>query len=195
MLSNDILKHQREIAKAIRAHKYDYTDTGIYIPSMHANVGGVMESWHNHRAHQVHKNLVTTEGRNKALQVLVANTGLVSAWRVALGATDYTPVAGLTAASFVTDTGEFTDYDEPARPEFVDGTIASGSVSNSASKAEFTISTGVEDEDLFTASLHSNSAKSSTTGTVLACSRFSSTRTVNATDVLTIQYTLSLTSS
>lgn len=193
-LSAEILRHRGEIAKAIRNHKYDFTPSGIAIPGMKVHIGGVFESWLNGREHQVHPNLVPLEGRQHALNVLIKNVALVATWYCALFSGNVTPDDGWTGASFDGDATEFTSYDETTRVEFVDGALASSSVSNSASKADFTIATGVEDVPLYGAALLQASAKEATSGVLLAASNFSSTRIVNATDVLSVQYTLSMTS-
>ncbi len=88
-------------------------------------------------------------------------------------------------------TTEFTNYTESNRPEFVDGTVASGSVSNSASRAEITAGTG--GGTVWGGGLLSVATKSATTGTLLAAAKFSSSRVLSETDVLAFQYTLTLT--
>ena len=193
MFTPELLRHRSEIARAIRNRKYDVTPTNIRIPSMSADINGVMESWLNGRDHQIHANLFTTEGRDHTLSVLVANGSVIGTWYCAPFGNS-TPLATWTAANFTANALEFDDYDEATRVEFVDGAIASGSVSNSASRAEFTMSTGVN-TTLYGAGLLSVSTKNAITGKCLAASLFAASRPVVATDVLTVQYTLNLTSS
>lgn len=195
MLNADLNRHRREVARALAAHKYDKTDAGLFIPGMHATVGGVFDHWLNHADHQVDPNLVPTQGLDWVLSVLVKNSTPVATWYIAPFEGNYTPAAGLTAATFTATATEFTSYDEAARVEFNEGAVSGGSVSNSANKADFTISTGVTNKALYGVALLSASAKSATTGTILAATRFAATRLVNATDVLTVQYTLTLTSA
>lgn len=191
----DILRHRNEIRRAINNHRYERTPSGILVPSMGAVIGGVFESWVNGADHQIDPNIIPTEGLDHALTVLCKNGSPTATWSTALFEGNVTPGAAYTAATFTATTTEFTSYDEATRVAWVEGSVSAGSVSNSASKADFTIASGVVNKVLYGAALLSASAKSATTGTLLACALFSSTRTVNATDVLSVQYTLTLTSS
>lgn len=196
MFDADILRHRREIQRAIRNHKYERADNGrILIPSMHASIGGVFDTWINGQDHCVDPNLIPTAGLNHVLDAVVHAGSQIAAWYAAPFSGNYTPVAGLTAASFLADATEYTTYDESTREVWTPGAISGGSVSNSASKFEFTISTGRVNDNLYGIGILSASAKSSTSGTCLAATRFSAVKVVNATDVLAVQYTLTLTSS
>lgn len=190
-------RHRHEFARAVANHQYEVTDQGILFPKQKAFVGGMFHTWINGGDHQVDPNLIPTEGLNYLLSVAVKNSSPIAAWYVALFSGNYTPVAGITGETFASAATEFEDYDEVTRVEFVDGTVSAGSVSNSASKANFTISTGVAAQNLYGAALLQDSAKGSgdVGDKILAISRFASTRVVNATDVLSVQYTLSVTSS
>ena len=63
-----------------------------------------------------------------------------AAWYVGLTSATPTVVAGNTMATHAGWT-EVTAYDEATRPALTLGSVAAGSVDNSASKARFTIST------------------------------------------------------
>ncbi len=193
MFTPELLRHRSEVARAIRNLKYEVTPTGFHIPSMRADINGVMESWLNGRDHQIHANMFTTEGRNHTLDVLVANGSVIGTWYCAPFGNS-TPAATWTGANFTANALEFDDYDEVTRVEYEEGAIASGSVSNSANRAEFTISAGIS-STLYGAGLLSVSTKNAVTGKCLAASLFAASRAVVATDVLGVQYTLSLTSS
>jgi hypothetical protein len=191
-LSSEILRHRGEIARAIRSRKYEVNQDGnILIPSMGAFLGGVMTSWVNGRDQQIHANLFTTEGRNHTLLVLVTGAAVISPWYCAPFGNS-TPLATWTGANFTANALEIDDYDEATREVFTEGTPASGSVDNSASKAEFTMNATVT---AYGCGLLEASAKNAVTGKCLAASLFASPRALVATDVLTVQYTLSLTSS
>ena len=85
---------------------------------------------------EVVPNLVTNEGMNFALDV-VFNAEAQISWYVILVESDTTAAAGMTYAAPV-----FTEceaYDEATRPAFTTAAASSQTVTNSASRAEFTI--------------------------------------------------------
>lgn len=84
------------------------------------------------------KNLVTTEGLNHILDVLFAGDTQINPWYVGLLGATPSPAAGWTK----TEVGgaDFVDYDEATLPAYVDART-NQTVSNTASKASFTIST------------------------------------------------------
>jgi len=91
-------------------------------------------------------NLVVNTGLNSLLDVTLSGGTQYTAWFVGLGLdTDnsgLTAVAGDVLGTY-TNWAEVTDYDEVNRVAWVDGGVASQTVSNSASPAEFTISATV----------------------------------------------------
>lgn len=132
-------------------------------------------------------NLVTTEGRNKYLDATL-KTGLTSpAWYVGLKGTG-TVVAGDTLASH-SGWSEITPY-TGNRPAWTSGTISSGSVDNSASKASFSINATV---DVYGAMLAS--VNSGTSGTLLGAGDFSAMKSVSSGDTLQVTITCSITAS
>lgn len=137
-------------------------------------------------------NIVTTQGLNHILDVVLHNTSAVSPWYIALFEGNYTPVAGLTAASFTAAATECTAYDESARVVYNEAAASGGVTTNSASRAVFTMNAS---KTLYGGALLSASAKSSTSGTCLAAARFSSSRDVVNGDEVAVAYSLTLTSS
>ena len=99
----------------------------------------------------------------------------------------------MTAATFTADSTEFTGYSEATRVAWTAGAIAAGSVSNTASKAVFTITTAGP-TSIFGIGQLSASAKSAVTGQIMSVARFSASKSVVATDVLNVTSTLSATS-
>lgn len=188
----EILAHRREFARAVANHKYEKSDQGIYIPGAKVFIGGAFEHTLNHADNQVDPNIIPTEGLNHILSVLVAGGTQVNPWYVALFSANVTPGASLTAATFTGTCTEFTSYAEATRVAYVDGSIAAGAVDNAASRAEFTMSGSAT---IYGGALLSASAKSSTSGTILAAAKFSASRAVVAADTLQVKYTLSVTSS
>ena len=71
---------------------------------------------------------------------------------------------------------------------------ATNSITNTASKAAFTIATA-SSLAVNGAGLHSASAKGATTGVLASATKFSATRTLFNADVFTLAYTITLTSA
>lgn len=159
-------------------------------------VMGVFELEHRRNGkligRDIASNIVTTEGLNHILSTVVAGGSAVSPWYIALFEGNYTPVAGLTAATFTASATECTAYDEAARVAYVEGTPSGGVIDNSASRAVFTMNAT---KTIYGGALLSVSTKSSTSGTLLAAARFSSSRAVVVADELSVRYSLTLTSS
>ncbi len=143
-----------------------------------------VEHWRKGRllGREVTKNLICNEGLDHVLNVLLHGTTPVSPWYMGIFEGNYTPVATVTAA---------TVTDESTRVEYVEAAASSQSTTNSANKATFTISAS---KTIYGAFLASASAKSATTGTLLAIARFATSRAVIDNDVLTVTYTITATS-
>jgi hypothetical protein len=130
------------------------------------------------------ENLVVTAGLNKYLDATL-KTGLATpAWYVGLKGTG-TVAAGDTMASHA-GWSEITPYSDSARPTYTPGTISSGSVDNSASKAVFNINASTTVYGCFMAD---NSTKGGTTGTLLGAGDFSASRAVVSGDTLNVTVT------
>jgi hypothetical protein len=129
-------------------------------------------------------NLVTTEGKNKYLDATL-KTGLASpVWYVGLKGTG-DPAAGDTLASHATWL-EITPY-SGNRPAFTPGSVANGSVDNSASKAVFTINAPLTVYGSFLCS-----AASGTSGTLLGAGNFTTERAVISGDTLSVTITCAM---
>jgi hypothetical protein len=137
-------------------------------------------------------NLIPTEGLNYMLGAALTGVAQTSSWFISLFEGNYTPVAGVTAATYPADATESTAYTEATRVAWVPGAISAGSVSNTASKAVFTINAT---KTMYGIAQTSVSAKSATTGTLVSVARFSAAKSVVATDVLNVTSTISATST
>lgn len=148
----------------------------------HVRNGVVIDTWQE-------KNLVTNEGLNSLLDVYLNGDGTakIPAWYVALFEGNYTPLATVTAATFTAAATECTAYDEATRVLWVDAAASAQQITNTASKATFTMNAT---KTIYGAALISASAKSATTGTLFAASRFSVSRAVVDNDQLLITYTV-----
>ncbi len=142
--------------------------------------GKVIDKWSDH-------NLVTNEGLNDLLQVYLGNGTQKPTWYVGLFEGNYTPLATVTAATVASAATECTAYDEATRPEWVEAAAASQSISNTASKATFTINAT---KTVYGAFLVSSNTKGGVAGALFAITRFTTARSVLATDQLLITYTV-----
>lgn len=139
---------------------------------------------------EVH-NLIPTEGLNYILNTALKAASAVPAWYLALFEGNYTPVAAVTAATFPAAATESTAYNETNRVLWAAGPVASGAVSNSASKAVFTMNAtkaiyGIAQTSVLT--------KSATTGVLVSVARFAAVKNVENGDVLNVTSSLSMTS-
>lgn len=132
-------------------------------------------------------NLVTTAGRNKYLDATLRTGQSTPAWYVFLKATG-TVVAADTMASH-SGWSEDTNYSNASRPAWTGGTVANGSVDNSASPASFTMNGTTT---IYGAGLVDNATKGGTTGTLLGANDFASSRSVINGDTLNVTVTCSL---
>jgi hypothetical protein len=141
------------------------------------------------------QNLVVNVGLQYMAGTALTSTAQITTWYVGLygAAASNTPAAGDTMSSHAGWT-EVTDYSESTRvaATFAAATNANPSVvTNSASKASFTINNTTTVGGAF---LTSGSAKSGTTGTLFSAADFSSPgdRSVVSGDILLVTYTFSL---
>lgn len=132
-------------------------------------------------------NLVTTEGLNDSLDKHLKGSNYSAAWY--LGLTGASPVfaAGDTMTSHAGWT-EVTAYSESTRPSLVFGSVAAGSVNNSASKASYTVnSDGTQIGGAFTVS---NNGKGGTSGILYGGGAFAGgNKTLSNGDTLNVTIT------
>lgn len=88
-------------------------------------------------AERIEENLVPDEFINHVLDVVLSGGTPITAWYLALFSDDHTPVAGDTYA--VPGFTEADGYDEATRPAWQEAGVAAKSITNSASKATFTM--------------------------------------------------------
>jgi hypothetical protein len=104
-----------------------------------------------------------------------------------------TVAATWTAANFTANSTEFTNYDEATRVLWANDAAASNAIGNVTTAALFTIATG--GGTIRGAGLISASAKSATTGKLIAAARFGTDKVMAAAEELRIKYTITGTSS
>lgn len=138
-------------------------------------------------------NVVTNEGLNNLLDVMFHNSTQTATWYIALFNTDTTPASGDTYATPAYT--ESSNYSEAARQEYNEAAASSESMTNSANKASFTMSTT---ETIYGAALVSDSSKGDTAATdavLFGAAQFASSKSVAPDDVLKITVTISASSS
>lgn len=182
-------RHVAELRRNLRNHKWESTGEGLVIPDMKLAIGGVYGVQVGDGPWETMKNLIVTEGLNYAVAVALANGAQVPTWYIALFSGNVVVPLTWTAANFVANATEFTGYDEATRREFVEGAVAAGAVTNTASVTTFTI-TGPAQATIRGGALVSNSVKSATTGTLFSAVRFASDKLVDATEQLRVSYML-----
>lgn len=184
---------RREAARALRNHKYDKTDTGLLVPSMHLRINGVFEVSAREEPYEPAPNMVVTEGLTHIIDVALSQATQKLAFYVALFSGNVTVANTWTGANWVANATEFTNYTEANRVAWAEAGAAAGSISNTASPALFTIGAG--GGTVRGAALVEASAKSSTSGVLIAAARFSVDKVMAAAEELRVRYTLTASSS
>ncbi len=151
-----------------------------------------LEHWRNGKCIGVKdvQNLVTTEGKNKMIDVMFHSTTQITAWFIGIiNASGFTAVAaGDTMASHAGWT-ELTVYDEATRQAW-DEAAASGGSGGTTTPSVFTFNATCTVKGMF---LCSNSTKSGTTGTIWCATPFASDSPFIAGDEGRVTYTPTLT--
>ena len=103
MLHPNILaaRHREEALRAIRNHKFDYTENGIAIPSMKLAIGGVFEVAGGDGVFEVCPNLIPTEGLNHIIGVALNQATQKLAFYLGLFSGDVTVQPTWTGANWV----------------------------------------------------------------------------------------------
>ncbi len=194
----DLMKHRGEVLRALANHKYEVMDDGgiVLRAGINAIPMGVFDVDHRRAggllARTAGSNVIPTEGLNHILSVTLAGGSQVLTWYMGLFEGNVTPASSLTAATFTSTTTECTAYDETTRVAYQEGTAAGGVIDNASNRAIFTMNAT---KTVYGGALLSASAKSSTTGSLLAAARFATPRNVVDDDELSCRYTLTLTSA
>jgi len=144
-------------------------------------------------------NTFTTEGMANILNTYFKAATQPSAIYCGIFKGNVTPALTDTAAAALGASGRFTecldaDYGTPAtnRPAYTIATTTTAAITNSASKAEFTIAASIT---VYGAFLATSQAKTATTGTLICGKRFTTSKACEADDQLAVTYGISLTSS
>ena len=137
-------------------------------------------------------NLVTTAGLNDLLTQYFKGSAYTAAFYVGVTGATPTFAAGDTMSSHGGWT-ESSAYSQATRPALTLGTVSSGSIDNSASKAQFSINGTATIGGAFIAT---NSTKGGTTGTLYGGGAFTEgNRSVVSGDTINVQATLTAASA
>ncbi len=171
-------------------------DSLIAVPQSLASVGVVytVEHWRKGRllsSEQVH-NIFPTEGMNHILNAVLDNATSFATWYVGIFDTNTTPSLTTTYATPLWT--ESTDYDESVRETFTSITATASTTNNSASPAAFTMDGTTTIYGAFITNI-STRGDTAGGGIMLSAAKFATAKTVDATDVLKVTGTLTLTSS
>lgn len=152
-------------------------------------VGGeVIDTWSE-------KNIVVDEGLAYILGVAFdGSTSALTSWYIGLFSGNYTPVNTTTAANITANATEITTaYSEATRVAWVEAGVTARLIGNAASPALFTFTAATT--NVYGAFLASASAKGATTGTLSSAKRFAALKTMLITDILSVTYEITATST
>lgn len=136
-------------------------------------------------------NLCVDEGLNSLLNVYFDAATQINAWYMGLFEGNYTPVAGVTAATIASAATETTAYNETTRPAFSPAAASAKAITNSASVGTFTFNAT---KTIYGAFLISDNTKSGTSGTLFSAAKFSAAKSVVSGDQLLLTYTFNASS-
>ena len=190
-MSINLKKNAREIGRHLRNRKWEQTPGGILIDrdGMNALMNGAFIDTLNGEDPQLSPNLVVNQGLIHVLNTVFAGAAQVTQWYIGLFSGNVTPQPNWTAANVVANSTELTGY-PTARPNFSVAPVSAPSLGNTGSEANFAfdasgpyIARG--------AFLISVSNKGSTTGVLMAATRFAADRAgLNSPDQLGVRYVL-----
>ena len=146
-------------------------------------------------------NTFTTEGMAYLLNIIFGTTSKTGSaiFYVGIFKNNVTPGLTDTATAKLGAAGSYgecqdADYDSPAtnKPAYTIAAAGSGSCTNAASAASFTIAGSIT---VYGAFLGSGAAKTDTTGKLMCAKKFTTARAVVDNDVLAVTYVISCTTS
>jgi hypothetical protein len=136
-------------------------------------------------------NLVTNEGLDHVLNTVFHGGTQIATWNIGLFEGNYTPTPSITAANIASAATESNAYDETTRQEFNEAAASGQSITNSASKATFTMNAT---KNIYGAFLISQNTKGGTSGVLFSAARFAAPKAVVDDDQLLLTYTFNASS-
>lgn len=186
-----------ELARDVRAERFDITPWGIYFPRNGINVNGEYFARVNGGDWEKDgDNLVVTEGLVHILNVALGATAKPAGYFLAIFSGSTAPAANWTAASFAAVANEIVSQTEghtgATRPAWTPGAATTGSIDNLASAAQLTIATASQ-LNVTGAALLTSSQRGGTTGTLVSASAFAAPRVFQNGDLYELGYRLNAT--
>lgn len=199
MFCKDLLRHAAEFRRYIRNRKFEVTENGqVLFAAANALASGTYFGDTNGTDEFESRNILPDEGLIHMLDVVLNNGTKLPTWYLSLYGANYTPVAGLTAASYPATASEITSltegYTETTRRTWVPTAPTTPLIDNVLNKAQFTIATA-SSLVLYGCALTSESARGAVTGKLISATKFPAARTVYDTDVFNLGYRVQLTST
>lgn len=195
MIDKDLHKHAREFKGYLDTHQYDVTDEGILFPKAGALASGEYFYDSNGANPESTANLLPTQGLNYMLETSLRNGAAHTQWYLAIFSGAYTPVSGVTAATFTSAATEITSasegYTETTRRPWASVAASGGVTDNVANRAAFTIASANE-ITIRGAALLSDPVKGGTNGVLLSIARFTNARTESSGNVFNLGYRVRL---
>lgn len=191
-MSINLKKNAREIGRHLRNRKWEQTPGGILIDrgGMNALMNGAFIDTLNGEDPQLSPNRVVDQGLIHVLNTVFAGAAQVTQWYIGLFSGNVTPQPNWTAANVVANATELTGYAPSTRPGFTVAPVSAPSLGNTGSEANFAF----DASGPYTARgafLISVSNKGSTTGVLMAATRFAADRAgLNSPDQLGVRYVL-----
>ncbi len=189
---------QHEIAREIRAERYDLTPEGLYLPRLGAIAAGEYFGRVNGGAWEKEgDNLIVTEGFAHMLNVAFGSTAKPAGYYLAIFSGNTNPAANWTAASFAAVASEIVSLTEghtgATRPAWTTANTTTGSIDNMATVATLTIATASQ-LNVTGAALLTSNQRGGTTGALVSASLYAAPRTFQNGDTYDLGYRLNLTS-
>jgi hypothetical protein len=182
-----IEKYRPQIRRALSNFQFEREPGGtLLLPKLGLRLGGVFMHDVNGSDKAIDGNLVVNQGLDYILGSALAQGSQLTALYIAPFSGNVDPASTLTAATFTATMTEFTNYTQSARVAWAKDAEASQQIGNTTTPAAFTIGTG--GGTIWGAGLLSASAKSSTSGTLVACGKFAAARVLSAADALNLTY-------
>lgn len=198
MLDRDLQKHAGEFGRYLRNKQYETTDTGVLFPKASVIAQGGYLHDVNGEDQRFDPNLLPDEGLVYLLLAGFGNGTKLGAWYLSIYAANYTPLPGLTAASYPATASEIVSntegYTEGTRPVWTPTAPTTPLIDNLANKAAFTIATA-SSLTVNGAALLSEATKGAVTGKIGSATKFSTARVLYNTDVFNLAYRVTLTST
>lgn len=188
---------QNEIAREVRAERYDITDEGVYLPRLGAIAHGEYFGRVNGGAWEKEgDNLIVTEGFAHMLNVAFGSTAKPAGYYLAIFSGNTAPAANWAAASFAAVASEIVSLTEghtgATRPVWTTANTTTNQIDNMASVATLTIATASQ-LNVTGAALLTSNQRGGTTGALVSASLYAAPRTFQNGDTYDLGYRINLT--